>query len=60
MISRCPRSGYGGTQRQLISCKDNLFSHNTQIFAKIFRISEEIPRTLIQQTTIDLIARKSV
>ena len=34
MISRCPPSGYVETQRQLISCKDNLFSHNTQILLK--------------------------
>ena len=58
MISRCPRSGYVETQRQLISCKDNLFSHITQILLKYSNRGNS--HTLVQHTTIDLIARKSV
>ena len=58
MISRCPRSGYVETQRQLNSCKDNLFSHITQILLKYSNRAN--PRTLVQHATIDLIARKCV
>ena len=58
MISRCPRSGYVETQRKLISCKDNLFSHITQILLKYSNSGNS--HTLVQHTTIDLIARKSV